>query len=310
MLLNYYRSLEQEHILPPSQLSTPTESDDSRIAVLLDNIPTTEPERSTEPAQLQQVQELTTEGESVSGTEELLERYNPYIVALVEKMALLNSSLARPEVLGLVIEEIAQNVRIKLWRTLQEKPIEHHKAYIRAITRNEFTEMLRKRKASMPIDESSELYVDDSTVRRTMADPADELEEEERFHEWLDCVASAISALPARQQQAMICVLNEQIGTRTQLIQAFKKHRIDIQTVIWPEDEADKRLLKASITAARHKIARSLGVDLMTYKANSIAERALPSSELRDQFENGNAEGEASRYENGSAPRKPSFFRY
>jgi DNA-directed RNA polymerase specialized sigma24 family protein len=83
--------------------------------------------------------------------EEILEQYNSYIVALVGQMARSSSSLVRPEVFDLEVDEVAQQVRIKLWHALTEKHIKHHKAYIRTLVRNEFNDLSRKRKPPLSL---------------------------------------------------------------------------------------------------------------------------------------------------------------
>ncbi|HLX57464.1 MAG TPA: sigma-70 family RNA polymerase sigma factor [Ktedonobacteraceae bacterium] len=202
--------------------------------------------------------------------QETLVRYNNFIVALVEQLALRSSNLARPEVLDLEIDEIAQRVRIKLWHALEDKYIEHPKAYIRTMVRNEFNDLARKRKPPLPLitDDDGELFMGDVKVAENpgMADPADEFEESESLRELMDTTASAVEKLSPRQQFAIGCALFEQVDERLQLIEAFQKRHIDIVSHVWPEDKNDKRLLKASVSPARHKLAESLSLDLDAYK--------------------------------------------
>lgn len=211
--------------------------------------------------------------------EEILVRYNSYIVALVEKMARRSSNIARTEVLDLEIDEIVQRVRIKLWHALEGKHIEHYQAYIRTMVRNEFNDLSRKRKPPLPLltDEDGELYMGDGvdamiTESEGMGDPADEFEAGENLDGLMDCAASAVSRLSPRQQRSIGCLLNEQIDARIPLIQAFEKHDIDIEAQVWPEDETDKKLLKASLSAARHRIAEFLGVNLDGYRKRSTGD--------------------------------------
>jgi DNA-directed RNA polymerase specialized sigma24 family protein len=202
--------------------------------------------------------------------EETLVRHNNFIVALVEQMARHSSNLARPEVRDLEVAEIAQRVRIKFWHALLEKHIEHPKAYIRTIVRNEFNDLSRKRKPPLPLitDDDGELFLGDAGVAENagMADPADEFEESESLGELMDLTASAVARLSARQQLAIGCALNELVDSRLLLVKAFEKHHIDIESQKWPEDENDKKLLKASLSPARRKLAESLDFDLDTHK--------------------------------------------
>src|SRR5205085_9836014 len=103
------------------------------------------------------------EDDSDPTPEEILVRYDHFIVALVNKMASRSSGIARPEVLDLEIDEIVQRVRIKFWNAIQSKHIEYPQAYIRTIVRNEFNDIPGKRKPPLPLltDADGGLYVGD-----------------------------------------------------------------------------------------------------------------------------------------------------
>jgi len=58
------------------------------------------------------------EKESDSDIQEILVRFDPYIIMLVKNKASSSSNIARPEVLDLEIDEIIQRVRIKFWQAL------------------------------------------------------------------------------------------------------------------------------------------------------------------------------------------------
>src|SRR2546428_331620 len=92
--------------------------------------------------------------------EELLAPFDTYIVALVGKWARRGSSNADPGVLDLEIDEIAQRVRIKLWQALHQKRVAHPEAYIQCIVHNEFVDLARRRKRTLPLpmDAEGELY--------------------------------------------------------------------------------------------------------------------------------------------------------
>src|SRR5260370_34251463 len=196
--------------------------------------------------------------------EETLARLNTFIVALVERKARYSSNFARPEVFDLEIDEVVQRVRYKFWKTLRVRHIENPEAYIRSIVRNEFNGLSRKRKEPLPLltDEDGELYLGDAVELegRGMTDPAEEYEESESLEELMDSTASAVAKLSPRQQQAMICEMYEKIGSTLQLMQALRKHQVEIKTVDWPEDEADRKLLKAVLPAARKKMEQYIGV--------------------------------------------------
>lgn len=214
--------------------------------------------------------------------EETLVRLDPYIVASVERMARYSSNIARPEVLDLEIDEIAQRVRIKFWGALKEKPIAHPMAYIRTIVNNEFNDIPRKRKPPLPLptDEDGEIHLGYALIAESegMSDPAREFELKEGLNDWMALAAQAIAHLSPRQKHAMICLLKERIDNRIQLVEAFERHEVNIDDFAWPDDEADEIVLKASIYAARHNIAQQIGILLSEYKKRGIPD-ALPLSE-------------------------------
>jgi DNA-directed RNA polymerase specialized sigma24 family protein len=212
--------------------------------------------------------------------EEILVRLDPYIVASVENMARRSSNIAHPEVVDLEIDEIVQRVRIKLWKALKEKPIGYPRAYIRTIVNNEFNDIPRKRKAPLPLlaDEDGEIQLGNTLVaeREGMSDPAYEFELEEGLNDWMALAAQAIAHLSPRQKRAMICLLKERIDNRIQLVEAFERHKVNIDDFAWPDNEADEIRLKASIYAARHNIAQRIGILLSEYKRRGIPDSLPP----------------------------------
>jgi len=211
--------------------------------------------------------------------EEILVRFDPYIVAEAEKLVRRNSTFAHPEVLDLEIAELAQRVRIKFWGILKrEKHIEFPKAYIRKIVKNEFNDILRRRKSllPLPIDEDGEIYMGNVILTESegMSDPAHEFEQEEGLNRWMSLVAQVVSNLSHRQKHAMICLLKDRIDNYMQLVEAFEQHQVDIEAFEWPDDEVDETRLKASISAARRNIAEWLGILLAEYKIRGIPDFA------------------------------------
>src|SRR5947199_6526549 len=106
---------------------------------------------------IQKYDSTSTESSS-SYINDILERYDDYILALAHEQY--PRHIASPEVLDLEIQELAQRSRIKLWRALQKRHITHLKPYIRLIVRSESIDMVRSYKPylPLPIDEDGELY--------------------------------------------------------------------------------------------------------------------------------------------------------
>src|SRR6266581_7865128 len=182
------------------------------------------------------------EKESNPDIEEILVRFDSYIVMLVQKKACSSSNIARPEVLDLEIDEIIQRVLIKFWRALLTKHIDHHRAYIRSIVSNEFNDIGRRRKAPLPLptDEDGELYMGNVLLSesRELADPAVEFEKEEVMDDLMELTAHVVTDLPPHMQWAMINHLKEEVDDFILLTESFEKRQININAVRWPDDKA------------------------------------------------------------------------
>ena len=205
-----------------------------------------------------------------SSIQEILVRFDSYIVMLVQHKACNSSNIARPEVLDLEIDEIIQRVRIKFWQALLKKEIEHHRAYLRSIVSNEFNDIGRRRKAPLPLptDEDGELYMGNVLVNESkeFADPALAFEKEETLNDLMELTAQAVHDLPPRMQRAMINHLKDEVDNLISLTEAFAKYNIALKSIQWPEDPVDSKRLKASLSPARHMIARRVDLNLSEYK--------------------------------------------
>ena len=199
---------------------------------------------------------------------EMLEKFDPYIVALARKKA--PRSVAHPELFGDVVDELAQKTRIKLWQASQKQHIENPRPYIRCIIRTESIDMMRRYTPALPLpaDEDGELYQGNLllSVSEGMDDPACEFEQEEAATDLIETVADALLALPPRQHFAMTCFLLEQACDVARLIKALNKRKLNVETARWPRDKTEEHRLKASIAVARHKIAKYMAAKQNTQK--------------------------------------------
>jgi len=189
--------------------------------------------------------------EDEKALEELLERLDPIIITEVEKRAYHLSSEKR--------NEIKQNVRIKLWRALQERVIQSPPAYIRAIIKNEFNDLGRRRKLpeQLLLDDYGETKQGQLLVNLSegWGNPEYIVEEREDVANRLRIAVEAISVLPRRQRLAMVCSLLERVDDVIHLKEVFGQYQVHIEVEGWPDDEMDVRRLKALISVARRKIA-------------------------------------------------------
>ena len=197
--------------------------------------------------------------DSTVALDEILECYNHYIVALAQRSLLWRA--LPPERLPTAIDELAQNARLKLWQAMQKRSIEHHKSYIRRLIEHEAIDILRHERSFVRLDvnEEGEVY-QDHFLATPAGDRSDSLERIEHEEAIADLVARAVGmilGLPPRQQRALICSLKDRGEDALPLLNALQERGIAIGSINWPEDEADRHRLKASLAAARKKL-RSL----------------------------------------------------
>ena len=153
---------------------------------------------------------------------------------------------------------------------------------------NEFNDLGRRRKVPLPLptDEDGELYMGNVLVNEgeELADPAIEFEKVEVMDELTEFTAQVVTALPPRMKLAMINHLNDQVDNLIRLTEAFEKHKVNINAINWPDDQADTKRLKASISPARHIIARKIGLNMSEYKKWGVQE-ALILSYIHNEIE-------------------------
>ena len=198
--------------------------------------------------------------------EEILERIDSYIAAQVGKILAGSPDIAP----RMERDELAQRVRINLWYALQGRSINNLKAYVRRIVHNEFVNVLRGREPPLPLPVTEDGEMLEGNILVTsgegMADPAFEVEEQEAVANCAEKAAAAISTLPPRQKDAMTALLHERLDNLILVVDSFKEFDMDIEAARWPAEEDEKRLRKASISAARRSVARSMNIDLKLYK--------------------------------------------
>ncbi len=201
---------------------------------------------------------MTTNGDVDIDT--MLEQLNGYIQRLAKQHTPRHVSLY--ETLDLETEELAQNIRIKLWLALRKEAIGSPKAYIRRIAFNEAVNMIRGCKKTLPLlfDEDGEPYQGNTiqVFEEEMQDPARQLEQEETLADYARWLANVVDSLPARQRRALLCTLKDQCDDIISLINTFKEQKIDVEATQWPEDKVDRNRLKSSLSVTRKKLRQLL----------------------------------------------------
>ncbi|HYU76684.1 MAG TPA: sigma-70 family RNA polymerase sigma factor [Ktedonobacteraceae bacterium] len=199
---------------------------------------------------------LVQEKTDLADLADLLERTDPYIMDQVRRQV--PRHMLRPEVLDLEIDELAQNVRIKLWQALLQRTIVNLQGYIRTMVRNEVINMLRRSRSCLPLitDEDGELYQGNALINvgEGMVDPAEAAEEKETIQGSIEFAVEAVATLPANQRRALICHLKDQIDDILPLVEAFQKRAIDIKAISWPTEKKEAQVFRTSLSIARKKL--------------------------------------------------------
>ncbi len=147
------------------------------------------------------------------------------------------------------VDELIQRSRIKLWRILEKKEIVHLYTYVRRVVYSEFIDMKRQQKQVWRLSEESDQL-------EGAADPAREFMQKVENALFMHSVARMVLALPPRQRQSVLCLLHDHIDEMAQLQAVFCSYHIDLEAARWPVDKKEKRLLIASLSVARQKLAQ------------------------------------------------------
>jgi DNA-directed RNA polymerase specialized sigma24 family protein len=182
-------------------------------------------------------------------SETILQTIDSYLVVQASK--LMNLYTRQQYGLGdtLEVDELTQRVRIKLWKILEKKEISNLYPYVRRTVYNEFIDMKRQQKPVWPLSEESEMIEGD-------ADPAYDFMQKIESTLFLHSIARMILTLPPRQRQSMLCMLHDRLNEMAQLQAVFHNYNMDLEAALWPTDKAEKRLLIASLSVARQKLAK------------------------------------------------------
>jgi hypothetical protein len=91
-----------------------------------------------------------------------------------------------------------------------------------------------------------------------MTDPALVVERREESRTLIQNVVDAVLELPQRQRHVMICSLQDRIHDPHLLEGAFAARKQDIKKWDWPQDKVERQRLQASLSYARHNVARGM----------------------------------------------------
>ena len=197
---------------------------------------------------------------TVEEINEILEQYDNFIQFMARKNISRTTMLVGE--IAAEIDELAQNIRIKLWKALEKREIQYAKSYIGAIAHNEQVNMLRKQEPITRIitNEDGELPPTCTLVAASqeVCDPTQTIEEEEMLASYSCNLPKHVVKLPPKQRHAMICALKEQVSDLLALVDMFQPHGIDVDSLAWPEEENERLSSRVSLSVARKKLRTSM----------------------------------------------------
>ena len=199
--------------------------------------------------------------ECSSNTNEWLEEYDLYIRSQARKYVNRKRNMLHVDMLDMEIDDLAQQIRIRVWLVQQKTTIDNPKAYISRVAHNESVTMIRQLKpvTSLPIDEEGELYQCESLFLSAMTeDPLSEIEQQEAEQYYRQEAAHAISDLPTRQRQAILCSLKDKVDDLLSWVNTCKDYNMDMDVIEWPEEGQALQSMRSSMSAARKKLRPAL----------------------------------------------------
>ena len=186
------------------------------------------------------------------------------------------------------LQDIAQEAWVSYSRRSERGDIDNPEAYIAKIIRNKFRDYLRKEKRrSLLPTISLSVLAEHSEVEfaslscQSLINPANALDDQVEKMDFLNNLAVVLPKVAPRQRRAIICTLLDKVDDPHQLKQALKRNHIDASEMCWPSNNAEKRLLQASLPAARRALAYLLNIDLCQFKKRKRGSQQLTSSRTR-----------------------------
>jgi Sigma-70 region 2 len=208
---------------------------------------------------------IGTQKEGKEAIEAVLNRFDWYITLHTKRVVRHYPSIAHAAVLDLEVDELAQRVRIKFWHALERRTILYPHNYIKRIIRNELIDKQRQLKPLLPLptdeEEQRQFWEVKGLTVADIRDPADEVEQKLESAALLEKTIQLVLRLPPRQRLAMMCSLKERVDDLVQLIDGFRAYQTDIEALDWPEEQADRRVLQASLAVARRMLAKQMEED-------------------------------------------------
>jgi DNA-directed RNA polymerase specialized sigma24 family protein len=191
--------------------------------------------------------------------EKLLEGIDDFIQKQARRVMCWHLCSGHEELDTLEVDELAQRVRIKLWKMLQKGPIQSPFSYTRRIIYSEFIDMKRQQKVLSPLpeDDSEEIH----PLTPLVIDPADEIIARMEALSFLRNLVQMMVDLPARQKTAMLSFLWLQVDDTTVLQAILAAYDLEANVIEWPAEDIARKTLSASLSVARQKMIKKRAVN-------------------------------------------------
>ncbi len=190
---------------------------------------------------------------------EILQQHDSLILYLARKN--IPRNIVPVWKIDMEIDDLAQNIRSKLWTALQRREIYDMKSYIRGIVRNEIVNMVRQHEPTTRLvtnddGEPSQTFVVVAASQEAY-DPVENVELDEMLESYSSKLTQEVVKLPLHQRHAMICTLKDQIADLLPLADMFSPYEVDVESLEWPEAENELRSSRVSLSIARKKLRAS-----------------------------------------------------
>jgi hypothetical protein len=148
-------------------------------------------------------------------SEELVRQLDSYIIMRVTQKMQRNAKFMYTATFDLDVDEVIQQVRVKLWNAAQKQEIRNLKVHTACLISTTIVDLFRshKRITSLPLYDEGEPYVGNLLIDlgQGLDDPSYEVDQEASIKELLGRVRHERVKFPPSQRFALLCALNERI---------------------------------------------------------------------------------------------------
>jgi DNA-directed RNA polymerase specialized sigma24 family protein len=166
-----------------------------------------------------------------------------------------NPAFAHSPSLDLEIDDVVQQIRIKLWQTVQKQVLRSPRAYIARMISTTLVDLLRSREPTFRLflDDEGEPYASYPFIEpgEGMGDPEHEISQEAELRALLVEVLLPLQTFPLRQQVALLSALWDRIDDLELL-------RSVLQRMGFDQIELEAFIPRHQLTAARRRLAQEL----------------------------------------------------